>query len=351
MRTEIKTLLTPIFNETWEKALVDVRERTPEGSVVNAWWPPGHFIKAIAHRRVVFDGATINFPQAYWVANVFLSDNETDALGMLRMLDVSGNDAAQYLKELGVPLSTAVPLLKEIAPLDKTRAEIFLSTLLKNTDQRDHLLTLTHGQPPPAYLFLYNEFVETNLQLAFFGKWNFKRIEEINKDPSLLSQVPPHNSPEYVQYLWQMVGGPYRFSGVLNQLGRIGDNVFFDENIRVDLRSKSCLIDSKKYGRGIPQSIFYLEEGTNDFTERRFEGNDLNFSVALIKEEDHYSIILMDRPLATSLLVRLYYFDGAGLKHIKPFNQEADLTKRTVIKIFEVDWEGFEKDVQEGKRN
>ena len=67
----IQSILNPIFNETWEKTLLKVQEISPEESIINAWWPPGHFIKAIAHRRVTFDGATINFPQAYWMANVF----------------------------------------------------------------------------------------------------------------------------------------------------------------------------------------------------------------------------------------------------------------------------------------
>ena len=37
----------------------------PENSIITTWWPPGHFIKSMAQRRVTFDGATINFPQAY----------------------------------------------------------------------------------------------------------------------------------------------------------------------------------------------------------------------------------------------------------------------------------------------
>ncbi|MBZ0165703.1 MAG: dolichyl-diphosphooligosaccharide--protein glycosyltransferase subunit STT3, partial [Candidatus Omnitrophica bacterium] len=66
LQRQMPKLLNPIYNDTWDAALVDIAEGTPQNSIINSWWPPGHFIKATARRRVTFDGATINFPQAYW---------------------------------------------------------------------------------------------------------------------------------------------------------------------------------------------------------------------------------------------------------------------------------------------
>ena len=60
-------LLNPIYNDTWHAAMQEIERRTPQNSIINAWWPPGHFIKATGKRRVTFDGATINHPQAYWL--------------------------------------------------------------------------------------------------------------------------------------------------------------------------------------------------------------------------------------------------------------------------------------------
>ncbi|MBF0533294.1 MAG: hypothetical protein HQL23_09425, partial [Candidatus Omnitrophica bacterium] len=119
LRRSLKDFLTPIFNETWETSLIRLRDNTPDNSIVNTWWCPGHFIKAIAHRRVTFDGATINAPQSYWISNIFLSPDEKSALGMLRMLNGSGNQAADYLhNELKLPVSASVALLKIMAGLN-----------------------------------------------------------------------------------------------------------------------------------------------------------------------------------------------------------------------------------------
>ena len=56
---DIRTILTPIFNSTWDEALTKIKTDSPADSIVNTWWAPGHFIKAIAHRSVPFDGASM----------------------------------------------------------------------------------------------------------------------------------------------------------------------------------------------------------------------------------------------------------------------------------------------------
>lgn len=75
----------PIYNKVWDSIFTNIGSRTPPESIVTTWWPPGHFIRAMASRGVSFDGATLEMPQAYWVACFFLSDNEKEALGILRM--------------------------------------------------------------------------------------------------------------------------------------------------------------------------------------------------------------------------------------------------------------------------
>ncbi len=330
----VRSLLNPIFNETWEKTLVKINKETPENSVINTWWPPGHFIKSMAQRRVTFDGATINVPQAYWMANVFLSQSEEEALGLLRMLNNSGNGAAEYLQSLGFGLPETIFMLKEITKIDSSKARALLTKVIPDTKNIDHLLKLTHTSPPPSYFMIYNEFVENNLQLAFIGKWNFKQIAAINADTELFKKIPKRNSPAYVQFLWQLAGGPTKYSGPLAQLGQSDDTVIFAENVMIDLKTKACRINSAKYGQGIPQSIFY--SNGNKVVEKKFKDGNLPYSLILAKEKGRYISVLMDRSLAQSLLMRLYYFNGQGLKHFKPFSKEIDLTGRTQIDVYEV---------------
>lgn len=344
LNKSINTLIVSIYNDTWDEALTEIKNSTPKESIINTWWPPGHFIKSMANRRVTFDGATINKPQAYWMANIFLSDSEKKAVGMIRMINTSANQASDFLTNQGIPLSTSVLLLKEISKLDRIQAGLLLTKLFKSDAQINQLLSLTHKKPPPSYLLIYNEFVENNLQLGFIGKWNFERIEKINTSPDILKNVPPRNSNEYIQFLWDLVGGPFKYSGKLAQISKSEKEILFEENVTINLEKKFCFVNSEKYGKGVPKSIFYLEDGK--IIEKNLIGAKLPFSVIFYKRNKQYGVVLLDRPLAKSLLIQLYFFKGEGFKYFDRVIQKSDLTGRTEIDVFKVDWEAFEKDLK-----
>lgn len=335
----IHSIPDSIFNATWEKALLDIKAKTPDNTIVIAWWPPGHFIKSIAHRRVTFDGGSINMPQAYWLMQIYLSQTEEQALGLLRMLNTSGNAAIDYLESLGAKTSTGVKLLKEITPLPIAKAQYFLSQLFPEPTNVAGLLALTHQEPPPTCLMLYSEFMEKNIQLGFIGKWDFKKIEMINAHPKLLKQIPPQNSPEYISFLWELVGGPYKYSPALPQISRKDNVLLFQENVIIDLASLTCNVNSKTYGKGTPFSLFYVKDG--QVHEKELENPKLHYSVILFSENGKYKTILMDTTVARSVLVKLYYFNAIGMKYFEPIVDETDMTGRTHIKAFTIKWEEF----------
>ncbi|MBI4019205.1 MAG: hypothetical protein HY364_03030 [Candidatus Aenigmarchaeota archaeon] len=49
-----------VLNDNWFEALKWINENTPECSTVATYWDPGHFIRAIGNRTVVFDGGSQN---------------------------------------------------------------------------------------------------------------------------------------------------------------------------------------------------------------------------------------------------------------------------------------------------
>lgn len=342
IHNQIQSLLNPIYNESWDRALTRIKNETPPQSIINTWWTPGHFIKAMAHRRVTFDGGTINVPQAYWMAYAYMAPSETEALGILRMLNNSANQTSDYLQQLNYPVSESVEIIKKITPVDRFNAKMILTTKLKDPKHVKDILTMTHATPPPSYILIFNELVEKNIQFGLFGKWNFEAIERINQTPSLLAKVPDRDSQEYIDFLWQLAGGAYKFSEKLAQVKRIDKIAVFDHGLSLNMETKDCQINSPRFGRGIPFSIWYEHQGQ---VVEKLQGNPtLNYSVVLLTKDNQYEAILMDRPLAQSLLIRLYYFNGTGLKYIKPFDTTSDLTERTVIKTFSVDWAQFQKD-------
>ena len=211
---DIRTVLTPIYNSTWDEALTKIKTDTPEDSIVNTWWAPGHFIKAMAHRSVPFDGASLDQSAVgYWMGNMYLSQDENQARGILRMLNSSGNEATEFLVKCGLKYSDATTLLLAIASEDKTQAAQTLKGIINN-DQIRTLLSLTHDKQPHSYVLVYTELVDDNLMIAFTGRWNIKKIEEINSNPAMLSNVPKRSSPDFIDFLWRTMGGAPKYNAM-----------------------------------------------------------------------------------------------------------------------------------------
>jgi asparagine N-glycosylation enzyme membrane subunit Stt3 len=336
---DLASRIRPIFNEVWERALVALKEKTPPDSIINTWWPPGHFIKTIAERRVTFDGATINVPQAYWMARALYSPSEKKALGILRMLNTSANKASEYLLGKGKKLSESVDIIEQIVVLPKSKAKELLLTTF-NKDEADALLLLTHGEPPPSYLFLYNDMMETNIGIGFAARWNIKKIEQINENPYVLKQIQKLAPTDYVSLLWDVQGGMLRYSEILNQVNQEGEKVYFNNGLMVDLKDMSVQASSQKFGTGTPQSLFY--ESPTGPVKKEFLNANLLYSVFLFKvNENRYACILMDDIIAESVLAKLYFWGPKSFKYIEPLVDERDLTGRTQIFAFRIDWGKF----------
>ncbi|MFA6378325.1 MAG: STT3 domain-containing protein [Candidatus Omnitrophota bacterium] len=341
---DLASRIRPIFNETWERALVALKEKTPSESIINTWWPPGHFIKAIAERRVTFDGATINVPQAFWMARALYSPNEKRSLGILRMLNTSANKASEYLLSQGKKLSEAVDIIEEIVVLSKGKAKKFLLKTFTE-EQADALLMLTHGEPPPSYLFFYNDMMETNIGIGFAARWNIKKMEQINENPDALKQVRKLAKADYITLLWDTQGGMLRYSEILNQVDQKDQKIYFNNGLMVDLSDMNVQISSEKFGAGIPKNLFYSSEA--GFTKKEFVNASLPYSILLFKvNATRYSCILMDEVIAESVMARLYFLGPKDFTYIELFVDEHDLTGQTQLFAFKIDWKGFIKDLE-----
>lgn len=339
-KKNIRSYITTIFNSTWDKTLSKIRQETPENTIINTWWSPGHFIKAIAKRRVTFDGASIRGDIAFWLNRVYLSQTEHEALSTLRMLNTSSNEASIFLENKGWPLSKAVQLISGIILMERQQALSLIKKVLSEKDAL-HLLSLTHGEKgklPPSQILLYNELMDSNVLFGYLGKWNFQRIEQLNASPSALKEIPKRSDKKFIDFIWSLVGGPYRQSSKLNVVEKKDSLVIFDQGVSINLETMNAFIDSKQFGKGTPLSVVYLDKQTNKVVEKKNPSASLSYCVVYFEEGKNQHVFLMDKEIATSLIVKLYYFNGIGLDHFKLFANESDLTGRTKILSFSVIW-------------
>ncbi|MBP9733885.1 MAG: hypothetical protein KBD07_05895, partial [Candidatus Omnitrophica bacterium] len=342
----------PIYNPAWDQMMKKVRETTPQNAIITGWWSPGHFLTSMGERRVTFDGSSQNEPQAYWVANLFIQDSEEMALGILRMLNTSGNAAADYLTDHGFALADAVELIQSVLPLSRAEAKDRLQRRF-SSEESDRLLDLTHGtgQLPPSYLFTYNHMFEQALALEFIGRWNFRRAEAFQQrvkqqpnevDSRALSRATPQNR----DLLWSMSEQPTFYEKEGYEIGRKNNRVSFTNGVSLDPKTMDAEIRGNANVNGRPTSVIWVND-RDQLIETAVANPTLNVSILWMPEdpENGYpmqrSVILGNR-IAKSVGMRLYYLGGRGLKYLRKTVSEDSATYRTRLSLFEVDWKGLD---------
>lgn len=330
---------TAIMNDAWYEVLKEAERITPENAIIHSWWPPGHFITGVAHRRVVIDGGSQELPQVYWMARALMTDNEEQSVGLMRMISTSGNRAYEFLREKGHQPSEAVHILATVAALSKEKAKGSLSPKFSDADIRS-LLSLTHGnQPPsPSYFLLYNEMVEQNLAITIVSQWDFDLAEKVLLHPkksfqfsALLSADP---GEERLKTILGMNGGILKYEKEGTLVKQEGDKLYFDDGLMVDLKAKDALVN-KGGGFGKPQSLFYETE--NGFEEKPFTGRVAEVSALIFQKNGRTGSVLAHRKLIRSVLFRLYYLNGKGLKLFRPIIERKEDSTATVVKLFSIE--------------
>ena len=141
---------------------------------------------------------------------------------------------------------------------------------------------------------------------------------------------------------------PCGFSSGLSEAKKDGNLLFFDNGLVVNLDNFHARVVSEFSERqGEPQSLFIFEN--KKFKEEVSKGQHLEMSALLFKDGESYKSLLLDRRLAQSMLVRLYFLKGAGLKYFKLWHNEVD-ERGNAIYVFEISWPGDEKK-RKGKWN
>jgi len=328
----------PIMDDAWYEAMMRLNKDTPENSVIYNWWPPGYFITSLAERRIVADGGTQHLPECYWSARFFMSEDEKEARGILRMHVHSGNDAVNFLEKQGMPVWKAMSLVNSLLPLNRTEAEAFLEGHLPPEQARE-LLDKTHSTEPdpPVYIFVYNEMLEKNIAMSILARWNFKKAAERSSGTENVENG--HNPKKRKDALLDILSLSdrilkYRPESALAH--QEGSELHFTNGLVVNLDTFESRVRLPSEGVvGQPQSLFLIRDGRLD--EIPNTKDLLDVSALVYREKDGYASVLADRELIRSMLYRLYYLRGEGLDHFTPFFETSDAGTGNVIRVFRFD--------------
>jgi len=342
----------PLMNDSWNNLLNKIKEQTPKETIINSWWDYGDWCKAISDRRVIFDAGSQNHPVAYWMARFFLTDNEEEALGILRMLNNGSNEAFEELRRQGIDAVKAIDILNSVLSLPREKAEETLRVLLPENKLK-YVLDLTHRDPrDPCILIVDKSIIDKIKSISYLGNWSHRNADIWLKSKSLqkkdfvsyLMDRYKYNSENaedlYNQIrlvekkdLSKWISFDYQTYSLLSKGKREGDLVFFDNGLVVNLSNKRARI-SQRFSFGIPKSLIIFEK--ENLKEIVYEDADLDFSSLVILEGDEFKSLLLDKGLAKSFIIRLYYLKGQGLRYFKLLYEEKD--GDNFIYVYKIDW-------------
>lgn len=343
--------LLPLLDDNWNKVLNLIKEKTPADTIINSWWDFGDWFKTIANRRVIFDGQSQDTPQAYWMAKAILSNNENESLGILRMLNSSGNRTFEIINDYVKDPLQSVLLLESIIVLNPEEARLRLSQFL-SASAVEAVIKNLFSKTGNACFIVDPSMVPKMPAISYLGNWNFPKIyivknfnkkerdqiidyfKKLGKDSQLIQKfyqevflIPPENLDPWLSNRLQFYGG------AINGEEKEGA-VFFDNGFIYNLKERAIYSNISQ----IPRSLFILndENPQGGPVEIPLPNANVSFSAMIGKAKGRYKLIFLDRELAGSLFVRLYFFDAAGYKHFIPLieSQEGD----NYIRVFKIEW-------------
>ncbi len=179
--------MIPPLSGAWWNALTQIREATPADAIIDTSWDFGHAAKYVAERRVSADGASLRTHAPYWFARALLTQNEREAVGLLRMLNC-GSDATPdpegrfgaygKLRAHGMDDLAALSTVVALSVLEQPAARDYLRAHGLSEENADDVLASTHCASPPAYLVLTSQL---NLsKLWTIAAWDFQRAYVVN---------------------------------------------------------------------------------------------------------------------------------------------------------------------------
>ncbi|MBN2142813.1 glycosyltransferase family 39 protein [Candidatus Woesearchaeota archaeon] len=181
---------TPSITKGWWDSLTKIRTESAPDAIINSWWDFGHWFKYVADRRVTLDGVTQDHPNAHWLGLILQTDNEREALGILRMLDCGSNNAFDEVDKRNNDTEVSENIISELVVMDEAEGAAHLKELGYTDSEIQTISSYLYCNPPEDYFITSADMVGKAGVWAHFGLWNFDRAYMVkNVRPKPLSEA------------------------------------------------------------------------------------------------------------------------------------------------------------------
>ncbi len=358
----------PLVNDAWYNALASIKENSEEDAIITSWWDFGHHFKALADRAVTFDGTTQSSPEAHWVGRLFMTNDEHEAVGILKMLNCGAYTGTEEIrKAVGGDNVKAVILTKEII-MKENRADAKKILLQENftDEQAESVLNLTHCNPPESFVIASEDMIDKSGVWAHFGGWNYtkadiwKATRGMNRDEALryMEEKFRMTKDEAGSLFAQMQGiktdadadawiSPFiGISRGIEGCSESGGLIRCGDGLIVNTTTHEAFYPTSQ-GNLHPMSIAYPAADGN-VVEKKFENDTIpqDLSVLLFPSGNGYARVVANPKLVNSMFLRMFYLQGQGLKHFKLLTRQRGFTG-TDIWVWQVDWNGGQENMMQ----
>jgi len=359
--------LFPMMNDVWFNMLEKIEKNTPKNAVINTQWDYGDYIMTISKRATLYDASWQYTPVAYWISRALISQNEEEAMGIFRMLDSGGNLAFDELYKIIKDKILTFNLVNKMISMNENDSRELLNKYVKDKEKLIQILKLMYGPPPPGYVLLADRILDTMLIMSSVANWDFKKSEawqkfnQLNKEDFINYAVANLGySHKEIQQLYStmalmdiseaiswIANSGYRFYFVRSaQLMNDENLVIFDSGIIFDKKAPKVYLvnDFFKVGATIPGCLFLVEGDT--MKEYAYSDGNANYTAFILKNGDEYESFLVDAPLAKSLLVKLYFLRGKGLKRFELVAEQKNKDTPYRMYLYKINWPDSKKGVK-----
>ncbi|MBD3249394.1 hypothetical protein GF336_05090 [Candidatus Woesearchaeota archaeon] len=374
----------PSYNDAWDSTLDEVKKDAEDGiGYITTWWDFGHWFVA-NDIRVTFDGGNQG-ERIHWAGKSLIEDNETKAVGILRMLNC-GQELPPHLLECfladgewewenevagkgkcSIAIENkhtveAIDILNKIFVLDAEDSEKMLEDQGFSEEEVSMMIKYTKCEDTlPHYYIASEDMVGKAGVWGHFGSWDFEKaymyqsVKNLDamegtellrnkfnlseeKADDIYYEVQNTDADRWISPWPSYVGGKQGCrieSGVAKCVANAGQPI----PIEVDLETFDTVIPSNE-GNARPNSIVYVDG--EEVKEKKFDQNTIGVSVILIPEGDGYSVQLSDPRLADSMFTRMFFFEGHGLEHFDLLAEKTQVTGQKIY-TYDIDWKGADR--------
>jgi len=370
----------PIMNDAWYNSLMAIKADSQPSAIITSWWDFGHQFKTVADRRVTFDGTTQQYPPAHYVGKLFMTKNETEALGILRMLDCGSTTAFDEVNKVTnnfhvsidtVALLNTIPTREEAkkvltgeSSLTEEQAKEFNGAYTNFTAaQAEDILNYTHCTPVEGYAIASEDMIGKSGVWGHFGSWDFEKgiiwsmLKNNNSQKSAVDYMMKtfnYTEAKAIQYYNEIrmlkddnaannwISPWPSYSGDISSCSLAENNtqVNCNNGLSVNLTTQEAYFQAQQ-GIVHPVSLVYVDNSNGNPTvvEKQYTTDIMpqQLSVILVPQGNSYYAVVSSPELADSMYTRMFFLGGIGLKDFSLMSHQQGLTGTNVY-VYKALW-------------